>query len=377
MKIQLTTLSPLHIGSGIQHDGNAGYLHFQQENMLVVIDEAKVLGIIGIENIHHWIDFIENKQNNFLAYLRQRKPGIKPEDVAARLIPLNASHALYHTNTLREQIHNGMGLPYIPGSSLKGAIRTSVFADILMATYKGKGISERQVGEENRYNRKFVIKDKFLQSEVFGKNPNEDWFRMLQVGDCYFPAGQTRAGFAEALNETGNARYSIKQEVRQLVEYIPPHLQADMAIHIPTDHLALIQQRDANLFRSHSRGFNMEDLFKQIHQHSLRLLENEIRFFEDADLPKAADNLWDFLSDMKRDAQVFASNECLLRLGFGTGYRNMTGDWVKELILDDGLYEEIATETRRTSRYSDMPLPKSRKMMFDGVFMGYVKLTIN
>jgi hypothetical protein len=55
----------------------------------------------------------------------------------------------------------------------------------------------------------------------------------------------------------------------------------------------------------------------------------------------------------------------------------MTGNWVKELVLDDDLYDEIDAAARRTTRYIGLPLPKSRKVMFDGQFLGYVKLQYN
>jgi hypothetical protein len=104
-------------------------------------------------------------------------------------------------------------------------------------------------------------------------------------------------------------------------------------------------------------------------------LRNEIAFFEDADLPDDANGLQEFIKEMEADTKNFPQNVCLLRLGFGTGYRNMTGDWVKYLVQDNDLYDDVATATRRTSRYNDMPLPKSRKIMFDGVLPGYVKLS--
>lgn len=373
-KVRLEAISPIHIGSGIHYQGNAEYLYFERERVVVLIDEAKVLDIIGTDNIHIWVNFIERREGDFLAYLRQRKPDIKPEDVALRIIPLKTNRSLYHTNTLREQIHSALG-PYLPGSSIKGAIRTAVFADSLMKTYKSKGIPEMKLGEWNKRTNRFTIDDKILQQEVFGNNPNEDWFRMLQVGDCYF-SSVTHAAFAETLNEKEEARYTVKDDVRQLIEYIPMRTTGEFSLSIPQKHLELIQKHAPGLLKEASKGFNIKGLFKLIHQHSLRLLNSEIAFFEDADIPEAADGLWDFLQELKRDASTFAENECLLRLGFGTGYRAMTGNWVNDLVFDDDLFDEIATATRRTTRYNGMPLPKSRKIMFDGILMGYIKLTL-
>lgn len=380
MKIKLETLSPIHIGSGIQYQGNAEYLYFDKEKAVVVADESKILDIICTENIHIWVGYIEDRENkkNFLEYLRQRKPDIRPEDVARRIIPLKGSRVPYFTNTLREQIHGGMGQPYLPGSSIKGSVRTAIFSQTIIPKYKEKGLGDRALNFRMiRKGDKEVpdFNDKNLQQEVFGRDPNSDWLRMLQVGDCYFDTA-TQAAFAETLNEKGaDQRYEIKGEVRQLIEYIPAGKSAEFQINIPKQHRELILRKESQLFPATARQLDEAWLCKLLHAHALRLLQNEITFFEDADLPNGAEGLPDFMQDLYNRAKAFPENTCLIRLGFGTGYRNMTGDWVKDLVQDDNLYDDIATATRRTSRYNGLPLPKSRKMMFDGLLPGYVKLT--
>lgn len=379
MKINLETLSPVHIGSGVQYQGNAEYIYFEHERVLTIIDESRVLDIIGPENIHIWVGYIESRENQktFLEYLRQRSPNIKPEDIALRIIPLKGKKLPVFSNTLREQIHSGTGKPYLPGSSLKGSIRTALFSSQLMNKYGETGVPREKLGTFSR-DRRFDIKDKVLQSEVFGKDPNSDSLRMLQVGDCYFSEG-TNATFAETLNEKGgNHHFEIKNEVRQLVEYIPSGRTAEFDISVPEKQRDLIFKKEPGLLSREIVGkLEIKTLFKLLHSHSVRLLENEIAFFEDADLPESADRLHDFLHEMLADAKKYKENECLLRLGFGVGHRSMTGDWVRFLVNDDETFDEIATKTRRNPRYNHLRLPKSRKMMFDGRFMGYVKLTSN
>lgn len=382
MKIKLETLSPIHIGSGVQYQGNAEYLYFDREKVLVVADEEKILDIIGTENIHIWVGYIENRENrqSFLEYLRQRKPNIRPEDVAQRIIPLKGNQSPHFTNTLREQIHSGMGVPFIPGSSIKGAIRTSIFSQTIIPKYETRGLGDRDLNFRLIRRGNYEVpdfNDQNLQREVFGQNPNSDWMRMLQVGDCYFP-NSTHAAFSETLNEKGaNQQYEIKGEVRQLIEYIPAGRTAEFQINIPEAHRDLIMRKEPRLFASTARQLNYHWLCSVLQQHALRLLRNEIVFFKDADLPDDANGLQDFMKEMEADAKDFLQNVCLLRLGFGTGYRNMTGDWVKYLVQDNDLYDDVATATRRTSRYNKMPLPKSRKIMFDGVLPGYLKLTFD
>jgi len=373
MKINLRILSPVHVGSGVEFQGNAEYLYFDKERIIALADEQKVLKIIGKENIPIWINYIEGREENFLDYLRQRKPDIQPSDIARRGISFQGNQAPYFSNNLREQIHGGIGKPYIPGSSLKGAIRTALFAVTLMNKYREKGIPEEKLGTQ--FNKKLKINDKPLQQEVFGRNPNSDWLRMLQVGDCYFPS-ETHAGFAETLNEYNNQRYDIKHNVRQLIEYLPEGSEASFPMRIPEKHMERIHEKNPRLFSDSTRRLSLTGIFQTIQKHTLRLLDNEIEFFAEAELPPEAMELMDFLHAFRKEAAICSEHECLLRLGFGTGYRTMTGDWVKDLVFDDDLYDDIATVTRRTARYNSFPLPKSRKMMFDGVLPGFVKLTL-
>ncbi|WP_282781284.1 type III-A CRISPR-associated RAMP protein Csm5 [Phaeodactylibacter xiamenensis] len=375
MKINLHALSPVHIGSGVEYQGNAEYLYFQDERVIVLADEQKVLTIIGEENIPIWINYIEGRQEDFLNYLRQRKPDVKASDIGRRIIPLQGNQAPYFTNTLREQMHGGMGEAYIPGTSIKGAIRTAIFAKSLMDRYEKTGIKKEKLPIQYKMNNPFQVKDYLLQKEVFGKNPNSDWMRMLQVGDCYFSAG-THAAFAETLNEYNNQRYEIKHEVRQLIEFLPKGTSASFVMRVPDKHLERIHEFNPRLFPAATRELSLAGIFQTVNRHSLRLLDSELEFFEDADLPPEMAGLLDFLNFLRAEAAAYSENECLLRLGFGTGYRSMTGDWVKELVFDDDLYDDIATVTRRTARYNSFPLPKSRKIMFDGELPGFVKLTL-
>ncbi len=372
MQVQLTTLSPLHIGSGIQYQGNAEYLYFEKLGQVAIIDEAKVLDIIGIENIHIWVNYIENRmQGNFLDYLFKRKPGMQPQDIAKRVLPLKGRPPAA-ANTLREQIHSGLGKPYVPGSSLKGAVRTAIFATEMINRYKDGSIVLKDVEKVSKYG-KSKIEHGPLNSKIFGDNPNIDWLRMLQVGDCYFD-GNTHAAFADVVNKRAQ-QYEWKRSVSQLIEYMPKGQSAALQINITDKHMTLIGKKEPLLFNKLAQQLNYPWLCNTLQKHYLALLNDEIKVFETADLPQEADGMLDHLTELRNKAQKFDDNTCLVRVGFGTGYRNMTGDWVRKL-ADDDAYSAIHDEIRRDA-YFDYPLPKSRKFMFDGQFMGYLQLQFN
>ena len=149
MTIKLETLTPVHIGSGIELQGNSEYLIFNEERQAVLIDTKKVLKIIGEERIDQWIAVIE-KQESLLQLLKQRKTGLTSADVAQRAMQIK--NQIGDKKTMREQMHTGAGQPLLPGTSLKGAIRTAAFATLL---FENKQLveSEANLGVRRRERR--------------------------------------------------------------------------------------------------------------------------------------------------------------------------------------------------------------------------------
>lgn len=71
--IKITTLTPTHIGSGIDFQGNVEYLWFSDDLQAAVVDDKKILSIIEKENIGHWVSCIE-KGESLMALLQKRRP---------------------------------------------------------------------------------------------------------------------------------------------------------------------------------------------------------------------------------------------------------------------------------------------------------------
>lgn len=376
--IEIQLLTPVHIGSGRQWQGNAEYFYFQEEKKIAVVDETKVLQLIGSENIHQWLDAIENPNASFLAYLKKRKQGLASADLAEkhRILPLKGRITPQPQNAMREQIRSGNGAAYIPGSSLKGAIRTALFAQALIE--RGRMLDYREIQND----RTKKIEHSTLQKNIFGADPNADWLRLLQVGDFYFEEQATHAAFCESLNEYGgkSPSYNMKNEVRQLIEYLPAGATAQGWLRVPENLQKAIDQRlpFAPKWQGKLSGHNLNltKLFALLNAHTRRLVSDEIKGYEDVNLPEEADEFVPELENILNALDGCDANSCIIRLGWGTGYRTMTGDWVcREELVDDDLYDDIKSAARRTPKYNDFPLPKTRRMMLGGVPLGFVKLT--
>jgi len=179
--IQISTITPVHIGSGNFLQYNIDFVEDKvgDDSFIYIVDPNKIAKLIGIENIGRWVSIIENN-GDIKDFVRKFSSAKSPEEYAVRVINNYASNII-SPQTLKETIHNGFGLPYIPGSSIKGAIRTAILASLVDQVQQ----KEEKIINRNKMNKLF-LSDKKIQDELFGDDPKNDLFRFLQVGDAYF-----------------------------------------------------------------------------------------------------------------------------------------------------------------------------------------------
>ncbi|MBK6930735.1 MAG: type III-A CRISPR-associated RAMP protein Csm5 [Saprospirales bacterium] len=118
-------LTPVHIGSGESAMKNVDFLYFSTEGKAAVLDQKKVLSVIGESNIDQWVSCVE-KEEGLEQLLRQYQPAFQVDDVALRILPVRHG-GLDKKKDVKEQLHDGFGKALLPGSSLKGSIRTALF----------------------------------------------------------------------------------------------------------------------------------------------------------------------------------------------------------------------------------------------------------
>lgn len=381
-KILVETLTPLHIGSGRTLQSNTEYLYFNESKTVSIIDEHKVLKIIGEENIDIWVNIIE-KGENLLDYLKQRSPSknIVPIQTHKRLLKLNGNSnpIVGKSGIIREQLFSGNGQPILPGSSLKGAVRTAIFNQAILKNplFATRINDFKELG----YNGKIKYKGGQLEKKYFGGDPNHDIFRLLRIGDTHFK--QTECILAETLNEEGDTQ-KIKQSVQQHIECIPTNESALCSIQIPKDLFKEIEKRpsELSLMKGIDSVKSIPIIFTQINAHSKKHIEQEIKKYELLHLPPQANSYVEILKQLLESYQSLSDKQCILRVGFGTGYLSMTGGWAEEHwkyipnINYQKEMDDLATTVRKTNEYNGMALPKSRKLVLGGIPLGFLKLTL-
>lgn len=381
MIIHIETLTPLHIGSGKELQGNFEYLHFPQDKRIALIDEQKVLDILGRDRIHQWVSTID-KREKLLDLLQQfRKEKLKPIEVGRRILMAKKGPQSLE-QTLREQTHDGQGRPYMPGSSLKGAIRTVLFtAELFKNPHLIK--DERNLGNWNKDNTRFFFKDDRrpknprkphtqygLEKNVLGKDPNHDIFRLLRPGDAFFD--HTIALQTEVLNKKHDG-WQVDPRLGMLIEAIPAGSESWLQLTQPEALLSCLERpayRGKDPFgRFDKSQLGWEALVQQINVHSARLIRAELALWEQEGRPDALLSYMEKLESLL--AETTSTDACILRVGFGGGVAAKTGDWQQELMTEQTYYRW--GDSFRGGK-PDFLFPKTRRQSPAGEPLGYIRL---
>lgn len=368
MKINIHTLTPVHIGSGREIQSGFEYIYFQQEEKVAVLDPEKILRHIGEENLHLWISCIEKGES-----ITDKLPQLR-DKTSAEVADRSIAARQECTKPVREQIRSGSGQTLLPGSSLKGALRTVVFGQMLVDDPKPAG-AKRNLGKVD-FRGGFRWSDAPLQKILFGKDPNHDIFRLLQVGDAHF--GETEIFKTQIVNlkgkqwvvDNGDKGKGISAEV--WVEALPPG--SDATAEIRFNDILKSRADKFKTFNQNASKLKLPALFKLVNKFTERLTTDEINYWtEKADPPHGFE---DYVSEMERmleQTKNCADNECVLRLGWGSGFRSMTGDWHGAMYDDD--YDALVNSLR-SRKYEGLMFPKTVRFSGSGTPLGFLKLTI-
>ena len=271
-------------------------------------------------------------------------------------------------NFLKEQIFTA-NRPLIPGSSLKGSIRTAILNDILEKR-------ETPFPDSTFTDRKGKLTDENIQHDIFGKDPNNDIFRFIQIGDIHFTKSSTVALNLLNLNiKQRGAEHDSSKSV--LTECIPANEKAICRIKLALNHAGMARIK-AGIDRNHLVPENLLQLFKIINTHTLNLVDQELDLWEELSGNSDVDSFIKEMEWLKSNINELTEKSCILRLGHGSGWRFMTGAWPEsEKLVSEEMQGKIIDAARpRNHQYSEYIFPKSRRMDEQGELLGFIKLSI-
>jgi len=252
-----------------------------------------------------------------------------------------------------ECIRNVNGRPYLPGSSLKGALRTALFraaSDSAKVVFKradfgpaGGPREAKQAAHE-------------LEQEAFGQDPNHDILRALIVGDSQ-PAPTT----ALAL---------------QRIQMVP-QLQIDAEVIVRGTRLIAPLRVDTWLLKRREQGLDwsdrMRDIVNHVAQSAQYVARNRIAHeyeYHDKRGERQAASFYARLAEQV--SGQWPRNKFLIQVGFATGWRAKTvlgglqdtDPLLEEIVHDFDLDRGGGRSSRGYTR--GQPFPKARHLAWVG-----------
>lgn len=291
---------------------------------------------------------------------------------------------------LRPMIRNGMGQLYIPGSSIKGAIRTAItyhllkYADCYQvpASQRVSKIEEQLRQKLKSGELKSSWKQKFADDELFMNSlfsnfslsyqnrtvkartgPNTDFMRAIQVTDCQPLVKGTvnQKGKAIAFNAPVAAEVIVSSHFEDERGKYRASIYAEMVRNVRTEFTLSLDTQMLSWFR-HQEGMqlpfqSLDDVLKICQEFAQEQWDGEHDYWQAVQNHRNQGKDLDFSAI--RDFYEKKNCPYSLRLGWASGMNGTTIGW----LLDDQLRADI----RDTCgiRAPNFEAPKSRRTVLD------------
>ena len=364
---QLEIVTPVHIGSGetLSHiDGcyaNGRWYHIDLERVLAhpSVDLNALTSDMG------------RRDFRWERYLGQRNMDLS--ELSAYSLPCPQSPEEVDIREAIKVVHDS---PFIPGSTLKGAIRTALLEEMLSVNddvyEQSRNHLNTLIARGSRGNPRREQPARRIETPAFGGDPNRDIFRALHVSDTT-PLQSDALEIGMAWTMTLNQNNELVQKVDRGREYknFVQQIRANQR-------LAFTLKIDDLLFREREKkrlGFNdlqqktLQDIAEVCRSAADQLIRGERDFFSYYRLPEIA-NIYDRLISLNN---TLPEGAFLLQIGWGTGYNANT---VAALFTDDAeapvdwmdLRERFRLGESHSQRgtYDEREFPKTRRILYRG-----------
>lgn len=379
-KYQLQTLTPVHIGSGETLNFMDGCY---ANGRWYRIDLDKVL-VHPSTDLNALTSEMAQRDFRWERYLRQHGNNLSELSAYSLLCPQSPEEV-----EIREAIKTVDNRPYIPGSTLKGALRTALLEEILDKSddVRRRSLSQLEtlIDQGPRGNPRREQPAKRIESLTFGRDPNRDLLRALHVGDT-MPLGSDslEVGMAWTVTLNQNDQLVQKRDRGQEYKNFVQQIQAKQCLTftLKIDELLFREREKARLSFGELQEKTLRDIAEVCRTATHELMQSEQDFFDYYNLPEIA-NVYDKLIGLNN---TLPEGAFLLQIGWGTGYHANT---VTSLYTEGeeppiewmDLRERFKLGESRSQRghYDEREFPKTRRILYRGqnpiAPLGWVKIS--
>ena len=347
---ELTTVSPVHTGSGDKYLKNFDFLH--EHGMIKVFDRNKLFSIVekgGEKLINSYTVAIEDEL--IPDWFKENKINVNE-------ILVHSFQADRTPKDISIQLRDGTGHPMIAGSSLKGAIRTAILAKLF---------------QESDNDIKNIIKnsknDKSINQSLLGKDAKLNLMRSLTVGDFHFEQGNLELQQIWITRLTSPYNFAGKFPVT--IEQLKSSSMTKGLISFD-DYLGT--EGKASGYFNFPVKLDKDWVIQAILNKTRKTIDSELEFLT-GKRGNSINELRKFYNDLSKEVDGLKDDEVILQLGWGSGWRGMTGQLLEPEDLTRNLRKRL--KLAPDDKYLGFPFPKSRKTVnLDGsvMSMGWVKL---
>ncbi len=327
-QVSLQTLSPIHIGDGNELRQNFDFA--VHNNHTYRLNEDAIL--FAKEQ-----QLIPDRQGHYPAPGNLLSDSDFENDRFFRYVLRGAARSGKTDARMKSFIKDRRDVPYIPGSSLKGALRTALawtgWDEVRPRLDRGAiGTNKSWAGQP-------------LEKKLFGPDPNHDLLRALQVADLFGPKG---AG--EGLLIVNAQVLTMKNAQSPIeLEALPGDMSFLGTITIDETLFSDMAEKQLNF---QNRRHWLSELAVRVQTHSRARIGELLEWFEKADQSYAAvAKFYRRLNDVHLN-----TNQALVQLGWGSGWDGKTF-WT-HLQKDPALFEQIISDFRMHKASNDSPSRK-------------------
>ena len=308
---QLESVTPVHIGSGETLNHIDGYY---ANGQWYYIDLDRVLAHPSTD-LNALTSEMGRRDFRWERHLRQRN--IDPAEVS--MYSLSCPQSPEEVE-IREAIKGIHDQPFIPGSTLKGAIRTALLGEILNASdniYKKSHEHLNELIDEGpRGNPRREQPARRVETLAFGRDPNRDLFRALQVSDTdLLKSDALEIGMAWTMTLSQNNELVQKidrgREYKNFVQQLRSKQRLTFTLKI--DDLLFRDREKQRLDFNDLQQETLQDIAEVCRSAMDQLMQGEREFFNYYRFPEMA-NIYDKLIHLNN---TLPEGAFLLQIGVG------------------------------------------------------------
>lgn len=368
--IKANMLTPVHVGAGQEKKLNQYLDFFYKDRKIVLVDTSKIYHSLSEKERLVFVNHLsDSRLPEFGSYLIDTCK-LNIDDFKIGEIDCPGSKPMQEVFPLISTAGANGRSVYLPGSSVKGAIRSVLYAYLY---HQGKGANEKDI---------FGTIDRNLMSLI---QVSDAPFKTSRIINCkifnlFNDAGRWTAGWKHEKRKT-NETFSTTGFVTSY-EVFGLNESTNFTIKLNKERIEYLKLSQHNIQGKSPLPPNYQiiekldvpGLFEIINWHTRMYLNAELDFFKNYNNQEPySETIIAFIEDLITKVPDNNRN-CILHLGCGSGFHGITGDWKYARDHTDTGYdknEKIKYKSRKMAFRKIQGNPD-----FDIMPMGFMKLTV-